>query len=787
MKKKTAIILLGLIILQWNHIFSQSIHGKLTDQNKQTIAFANVLLYNGNEEVVNGVASNEEGVFLFENCTSGSYYLEISSLGFKTYTSPTIKITNRDVQLETIVLYEEVNSLEEVIVVQKRPTIKQSAGKLTLDLSQTNSVQSNIQDVVKKLPGVVVSNNGLQYAGQSNLRILINGKTTAYMDIGNLLKDMPADNIAKVELIQQPGAEFEAEGSGPLINIILKKNVRIGTHGSIRAMAGYAEDFTYSTNASISSYKNKLNWQLYGGIRQGSWGEYLRLERKVIDERYVQESNRPQDPFSSNIGTNIDYHLSEQQQLSLETYYYHSDSDRITYNTTSITSGGATNQLFTNNVFDRQRSNYRINPHYVYENDSHKIDLDYQYVYYQDDGDNQLLQQGNSSIAYTDRRYLQDATYAIHSFKGDYTWRLNEQTKIQAGTKYAQVENNSNLKAFAANGNNWELQNAASNTFLIDENILAFYSKANWQNDQWQIEAGLRWEQSQTDGTSQATNETRSRTIPAFFPSFSVNRMLGEHFGLGAAYSYRIERPDYNSLNAFVSYYDSHAYEAGNPNLQAAFTHSYKIHLSYDQQPFFTAGYKATNDAIFQVIEQDDITGEIARTTINLAKNYNWNFRLLAPLNFGENLEGYTGMIAAYNHFEDNSLHIPLQLKKWNYTFFFNIQYQLPWQLEAEADFVYLSGGLDGQMIHDRLSNLDLSISRRFLNKKLNVSLSYEELLQHPFKASIQYDNIDANLYGLNPMKNVYLQVRYSFGDAFQKKKNRKNKNDESDRIQNNN
>ena len=79
----------------------------------------------------------------------------------------------------------------------------------------------------------LVTNNGISIAGNRGVRILINGKTTAYIDIQTLLRDFPADNIAKIEVVEQPGAEYEASGSGAIINIIIKKNVRLGTHGTL--------------------------------------------------------------------------------------------------------------------------------------------------------------------------------------------------------------------------------------------------------------------------------------------------------------------------------------------------------------------------------------------------------------------------------------------------------------------------------------------------------------------------------------------------------------------------
>lgn len=201
----------------------------LITENNVPLEYANVILYNKtSKEVVTGTISDKQGVYAFNSIKNGIYYIEVSMLGFKTKTSKEFQLL-ADKELN-FTLNEEAESLNEVVVKSKRPVIRQTAEKLVVDLENSEMINSNLKDVMKRVPGVIVTNNGISYAGQNNIRILINGKTTDYMDMNTLLRDMPADNIARVEMVEQPGAEFDAAGSGPIINIILKKNVRLGTN-----------------------------------------------------------------------------------------------------------------------------------------------------------------------------------------------------------------------------------------------------------------------------------------------------------------------------------------------------------------------------------------------------------------------------------------------------------------------------------------------------------------------------------------------------------------------------
>ena len=142
-------------------------------------------------------------------------------LGFKTQNID--EFTLNENKTFNITLKEESQTLNEVVIKSKRPIIKQTAEKLIVDLENSEMINTNLQDVMRKVPGVLVTNNGISIAGNSGVRILINGKTTEYMDVDTLLRDFPADNIAKIEVVEQPGAEYEASGSGAIINIILKK------------------------------------------------------------------------------------------------------------------------------------------------------------------------------------------------------------------------------------------------------------------------------------------------------------------------------------------------------------------------------------------------------------------------------------------------------------------------------------------------------------------------------------------------------------------------------------
>ena len=252
--KSTLILVLLFFFGAFSLVAQNTISGKIADEKKAPLPFANILLYQKDStENPKGVVSDGDGNYFFENIKNGDYSIEVSTLGFKNKKSDPFQLSaNKTLDFT---LEEESQLLDELVITSKRPVITQTAEKLVVDLEKSEMINTSLQDVMRKIPGVLVTNNGISIAGNRGVKILINGKTTEYMDVQTLLSDFPADNIAKIEVIEQPGAEYQASGSGAIINIILKKNVRLGTHGSTNAWVGEDEGFEYGTGFSIASYK----------------------------------------------------------------------------------------------------------------------------------------------------------------------------------------------------------------------------------------------------------------------------------------------------------------------------------------------------------------------------------------------------------------------------------------------------------------------------------------------------------------------------------------------------
>lgn len=647
---------------------------------------------------------------------------------------------------------------------------------------------------MRKVPGVLVTSNGISVAGNSGVRILINGKTTEYMDTESLLRDLPADNIAKVEVVEQPGAEHDASGSGAIINIILKKNVRLGTHGSVTSWIGKDEGLEYGISASIASYKNKLNWQASIGHSRPTWRDDLDLIRNVEDTIYDQTTISPYKPKNVYGSGNLDYFINDKNSFGVGLNWRNRKLDAIGLSTNKIIKPTESNRILTETSSNSDKKNYTINPYYEYKSDTEKLTIDYNYINYKVNTTTNIidiestLQDPNAKL-----RYFQNGKYNINTFRADYAKNVSDHLKLSFGAKYSMVRSDNDLASLSDNNIGIYQPNInGSSRFLIDENIFAVYAKANTEIGKWSLSGGLRYEDSNTKGTSKfmkggkPTTAVKERPISKLFPSLSVSRNISENLGLNVSYSYRIRRPAYKSLNAFQQFLDRYSGEEGNPELKPAFTNKYQLNLTFKGHPFFTAGYSQSTDAIFRQIKQDNSTAQIRQKVVNIEDFTNLNFRLFAPLSIAhKKLGGYTGVILTNPHYKSKKH--GLNIEKWNLYWFIQANYKLPWNVDFQLSGNYGTGALEGQIEIDWIAELDFSFSKKFMDDKLKTSLGFGKMLNRGYIGKIDYGNGNATVDSNGSRQSIKFKITYNFGSKFGKEKSKRKGNDEEDRIKDNN
>lgn len=779
-------------------IQAQTISGTVNNDG-QPLEFVNVILLSlPDSSIVNVSTTEVDGRYQLKKVKNGNYILQATLLSYKdTYSAP-FTIENNSI-VKDFELLEDSEVLATVEIKARKKLLEQTADKLIVNIADNiTSLNGNLLDVLKKVPGMIIVNGKLSMAGQSNPTILINGKTTQYMDVDALMRDIPGDNIKKIEIINQPGAEYEAAGSGPIINIVLKKNTILGTYGTASIGLGWDSDYEYNAGVRLNHSTGPLRLRGNVSTNQNAWGETLEATRKIPVVRngetighdiYNQVSRTPGYPLSYRIGGGMDYRLSDRHEIGVDGRYSTSKNKKPTSNDTKIQllESTETVNVSSQNVGERNWNLVSVNPYYTFTIDSmgQKLNIDYNWFKFDKNSERSLQNTiSDDDFKLNDNRNLQTGDVRVQAAKIDYTLPYNEQFTFKIGSKYSIAKLDNDLKSYDKINNQWSLNNF-SNNYIFEEKIKAAYGKMEWRHKTWSGTIGLRYEHSLSTGYNVTIDSTLTRKISQFFPSASISKKIAGPLGINLAYSKRIERPSYGTLNPFVFYLDPYTSQRGNQELRPEFTDSYKGSVTYDGQPFFSFGYKNTKDIIVEVTNQNDDTGETIKTTVNLDKLKNTNIMLALPLDMVLPVNGYLALIANNNTYDAQYLGSNFNVDYWSYTAYAQASFKIPGEINTEISGWYTNGQRDGLIQTGWMYGVDLGFSKLFLDDKLKLSFGISDLFNRFAYGNIKYQNMDIDFASKWQNRSVALKARYSFGKKYFKdaKKRESSAKKELDRL----
>ena len=326
-------------------LYAQKISGRVITDQQKPVEFATVtLLKETDSSMVKSVLSDDLGKYSFDNIARGKYLIAVSMVGSKkTFTQVNVDVG--DVQVSDIKLAGG-NLLKEVSVITRKPFLEQLPDKLVVNVDGSPSAAgSTALEVLQKVPGLIVSSDKITMIGKGTPSILIDGRTSQYTDITQVLKDMSAANIDKIEVIGNPGAKYDAAG-GSVINIILKRNANLGTNGTFGLSSGMGlynrstnqvdrNFYRLSPSISLNHRKGKLN--SFGSYSFLNRNQYERLVlTKVIDGlRSTQQNYTPNDANSHNVKVGFDLYADKKNTFGVIARGFFRDGMREAGNNTN--------------------------------------------------------------------------------------------------------------------------------------------------------------------------------------------------------------------------------------------------------------------------------------------------------------------------------------------------------------------------------------------------------------------------------------------------------------------
>ena len=800
MKKTSLSIALTLL-----SIFSGSaqiaITGTVTDEKSQPVGFASVaLVAAADSQLVKGALSDTTGAFSIADVPSGEYRLLINMLGYETqYTEPfTIKTDSKNVTAD-ISLKEADNLLREAVVVAKRPLFEQKADRLIMNVSDSPIASGgSALEILQKLPGVLVVQDRVTLAGNSNVSIWIDGKASQYADMNAVLRDMPGDQIDRVELITQPGAKFDATG-GTIINIILKRNANLGFNGTAaltlggstydQSDAGTDDRNYHRLNPSLSLNYRKGQWNLFGSYSYYERNNFniINVDRFIGQESYFQKGYSPDESQSHNYRFGADFFATEKTTVGLLFRGFNRSSESMGTNVTDVFDREQTQQFgsFTtlNDAFS-DRSNFLTNLNVKHEFNAktgHALNFDIDYTQYAINNTSLLnifQNEPNSPESHSVQKVDQPIQLLVGNL--DYTLPIDSTFKVEVGAKssFAKIDNQLDFLRGVM------LDPDLSNDFLYEENINAGYFNLSKKLGRFDLIGGLRAEQTVVSGTTM-NQQLLDRNYLQWFPSASALYRVNEHFAVQGSYSRRVNRPGFQQQNPFAFFIDSLTYTQGNPKLRPEISNNGQFAVTYDNQPFMRISYSKTNDVIIENAPRLEGTRTFT-TSENLAKYERWAFELNFPVKIGDIVDGYGGNQFIRNAYDAEYLDIHYKRAKWNWLAYTQINVKLPADFKFEIGGWYMTNFLEEFFDIGSMGGMSLGLSKTFWEKRGRLSLSVNDVLYtQKTNVHIDYGDVLVNFFERGDSRNARLTFSYRFGNTELKGARRRNtgSEEESSRV----
>lgn len=795
-------ITLALIMMSTAIAWSQSITGKILDAQQKPLDYVNVLLLTAQDSsLYKGALTDDKGGYTFENVPNGSFLIKVSSVGYSDQYSEKINMTGNSFEVPAIQLTQGVD-LKEVTVSAQKPFIELQADKMVVNVANSAvNAGSSALEVLQKSPGVTVDNESrIALRGKQGVLVTINGKNQYLSgeEITQLLESMPSTNIERVEIVTNPSAKYDAEGNSGIINIVLKKNEKLGSNGSISNTLRQGKYTSNFHELGLNYRSEKLN--IYGGAEYNhwGWGQDIYLLRKIPFQSgttvFDQTTKMEEDGNGYNFKIGSDYQITDNTEISILAKFRTSKEIGDANTGTDISGANKPDfdilKVIADNTENADNQTYNANITHKFNDKGLSLSWDSDISKYHSDEmftyDNFYRNQsGEDVLSPYYLRNLQNTDIDIFATKLDLSIPVSDKLSLELGSKYSSVDTRNNTLFEYLDNDTWQNQTNRSNDFMYTEEVYAGYLNFNTSLGAYMVQGGLRLEHTKSEGNSITLGTVVPREYTNLFPSLSVSRMIGQH-NLSATYSRRLERPNYRALNPFEEYLDQYTFEKGNPFLNPQYSQSFGLNYMMGRSLFVALNYSRTTDAITEVIEQLSNENKTFQTEQNLDTYNNYSLTLSAPkviTNWWTTRANLTGF---YNDFQSSIPSGQLDNQRLSYVASLNNEIQLPSNWNMELNGQYQSKITFGLFEVDPQFSLDLGLSKKVLNNRGKIKIGISDMLytsNSPVR--IMQDDIDLYVNQDRDTRRVRVNFTYRFGNQKVKsaKKRRTATSEEQGRI----
>lgn len=789
-------------------IFAQAnsgvIRGKIIDaKTTEPIGFVVVTLkQKGSSTPIKGCISEDDGTFVLNEVHIGSYTLEFSQMGYSDETrNITITTDNRKASVGTIRLKPDKHLLKEVVVTEQRAQMSFEIDKRVFTIDQNIAATGgSATDVLTDIPSVEVDNEGtVSLRGSESVTVWINGKSTGLTadNQGDILQQMPAGSIEKVEVITNPSAKHSPEGTAGIINIILKRDRKAGYYGSVQAGCNSDGGYNASGNINYSSgavdaYAS-LNYRDNHNEGDGSsYTEYFERDR-FQQQHSTNERNR------SNLfaRAGLTWRLTENDEFYTNLMAMKGDgdskSDIFTYS--GITSAGTHNEKRLRTTLQNNTSEmFNIDGGYIHRfGEGHLLDLSVSHHIWKSDRESEYMQSNENLIDNTTVGSYQcqqnDGKNKSTEIKLDYENKLSENTRIEAGYNGI-FSREDNPTITYTDPEKSTVEAALYNRFIYNQDTHALYGSYSGRIGKFGYQLGIRGEYWRVKTRSINWEQKQSGNLPAYtdkdffklFPSLFLSYSLPHDHEIQINYTRRLRRPRGHQLNNFSNISDSTNISFGNPDLSPEYSNAYELNYikNWENHTLSVSGYYRTTDDVIERISYnndriiystfENVASEQSAGLEIIGKNKLFRrLDLTTTVNlFYYKLDGFNYMIAGQQISGKADEHF-----SWNARTTASII--LPWDITMQATGRYNAKRIVAQGYHKPSYSIDLGFRKSF-NNSWSISMNVRDLLDsRKWKTVTESDSFRKYSENRHSGRRFNVTITYSFGNMKAKKSSKKN------------
>ncbi len=779
------------------------ISGKVIDSaSKKAIDYATITLYDSKtNKALNGSTTDSLGNFKISGVDTGIYNLSFEFIGYdqKFITGLRVEEGKTEYDVGVVSIFKNENTLKDVVVTSEQKLVETKIDKIVFNAENDITSQGGVAtDILKKVPQVSIDADGnVELAGNSGIRFLIDGKpSTAFgSNIADVLQSIPASQIKSIEVITNPGAKYDAQGMGGIINIILKKSKVNGINGNASVSIG-----TRLENGSFNITTRKNNFGLHAFISGNTRipaptpTDLSRVTTDSIGKAYYilnQESEPETKRYGVQSGIGFDWTYKKYNNFSGNVNYnrFSSSGDglifqnqqTIPFDSDSILSEiNSTSNSVNSFLFYSFNANLNYKRTFAKEDQSLEMNVRTDVGRNHQTGNNFQTLLPQDSVFYGINNNNQGKTTETE-IEIDYTQPFGENVKFSTGADltFDDINSNSNVYALQPDSKQYVYDSLISNYLLYHQQVYALYAELSFPvGNLFDAQIGSRYERTEINSFySDAAQQSSTPGYNTLVPSIYLLRKLSDNQTLKLSYSKRIERPDYEDLNPFINTADPKNIYAGNPYLKPEIGHRIELAYNHDygqRGSFMITAFYRINDNDIQpytavypslVIGDSVYTNIAVNTRENIGTEHNAGINFFGTIKASDKFNLRTN-ISFFRRYIVNGIDSGRNPTSYNYRFNLNATYQFTKTFAAEFFGNFNSPRNELQGKYPSFTSYTIAARKQLWNRKASIAITATNIFgEYVDQRTILYGtNFVTNSLREIPFRSIGINFTWKFG-----------------------